>query len=674
MYIFAKEAAPAPRRIRENGSVMMITLIVLFVVGGFSLAMLTLSVSSQQTSVVNSKRLTAHSLAEAAVEIGKNWCQTQWSNQDGASVQAKAVDNIQALQNSAAWTQTTISGYAARWALVKIVPTLSPAPTGSSPVQYVPGTNGYYVDGTDGVRTFHYMYAVYGRAEFTPKASAGDSNSVSQQASQIIENQITPLFQYAVFYNSDLEILPGPNMTLTGRVHSNRDMYLGCGGTLTMATDYVRAVGKLYRKRKDDGSIVGGSVLVQNLNNLGDASVSNDYLTTLPNGSLAQSKIFSQAEMSAYGVNTVEGFDSSFGGYDYNSNGVLTDTLDWKAWGAQAMSLYGGTVQTADMNVPAAQPPQQNLTLDPFAPKTGGDYNKDSFGNYVAVPAGTGTYTKGYLHSKAGLIIKDGQAYAPNGTNITSALLSGTISTISVYDAREKKTVPQTKVNVGLLKASLEQAGSTGVIGTLKNSWNGLLYATTMSATSTAPAGVYLTNGAELPNNPITGAKTGLTVASNLPVYIQGDYNTKVNGVASGTNDPNYRKPASVIADAVNLLSNSWTNTKTSASALPTASNTTFNTAMIAGNTESVPGTSYSGGLENLPRFHEDWTNKNATIAGSFVNLWKSKIATGKWVYGPPVYNAPNRIWDFDPNYKDFTKIPPFTPLVVNVKEIATQQ
>ncbi|MBI3819737.1 MAG: hypothetical protein HY286_13660 [Planctomycetes bacterium] len=652
---------------------MIVTLVVLFAVAGFSLAMLMMSSAGQRTSIVNSKKYSAQALADAAVEVGKNWCQTQWANQSGTAVSAMAADNLNALQNPAKWNIISISGYAARWALIKVNPTLSPTPNGSSPCQYVTGTNGWYADGTDGVRTFHYTYAVYGRAEFTTKQSAGDVNSIAAQSSQIIENQVTPLFQYAVFYNSDLEILPGPNMTLTGRVHSNRDMYLGCGGTMTLATNYVRAVGKLYRKRKDDGTVTAGTVLVQNMAKLGDSDPTNDYNTTLPNGTGSQAKIFSKADMAALGINTAEGFDSTFGGYDYNGNGVLTDASDWNNWGAQAMSLYGGTVQTSDMQVPAAQPPQQNLTLDPFVAKTGGDYDVDSSGNYYAVTPGTGNYTKGYLHSKAGLIIKNGVAYAPDGTVLTTALKSGTITSISIWDARENKSVPQVKVDVALLKQSLEQSGSTGTLGTLKNSWNGLLYITDMTATTTSLKGVLLANGTELPNNPITSAKQGLTLASNLPVYVQGDYNTKVNGNTSATNDPAFRKPASIIADAVNLLSNSWNNTKTSGSSLPTASNTTFNTAMIAGNVVTA-GTKYSGGLENLPRFHEDWSNKNATIAGSFVNLWASKLAKGAWLYGPPVYNAPNRLWDFDPNYKDFTKIPPFTPLVVNIKEVSTQQ
>jgi hypothetical protein len=463
-------------------------------------------------------------------------------------------------------------------------------------------------------------------------------------------------------------------MKLTGRVHSNRDMYLGCGNTLTMDTDYVRSVGKMFRKRKNDNVPTDGTVLIKNLANCFDGNAANDFMFTLPNGASASSKMFSKNEMSSMGISTASGFDSSFGGFDYNSNGNLTDNRDWKPWGTQAMAFWGGTVQTSDMDVQKSQPPQQNLALDEFAPKAGGDYIF-SGGTYIPVTPGTGTYSKGYFNQKSGLMIKDMNAFAADGTNITSALVPGTITTTSMWDARENKTVPQIKIDVAKLKQSLEQASSSSAITKMKSSWNGLVYATAAGASATTLKGITLVNGTELPNNPITGAMTGMTVASNLPTYIQGDYNTQVNGVASGTNDPAFHKPSAVIADAVNLLSNAWNNSKTSASTLPTASATVFNTAILSGNTDSDPvSTQYNGGLENLPRFHENWAGKNCTISGSFVNLWPSKMATGKWVYGGKVYEAPNRIWDFDPNYKDFSKIPPFTPLVVNTHEVCVQQ
>ena len=68
-----------------------------------------------------------------------------------------------------------------------------------------------------------------------------------------------PLFQFIAFYAGDLEILPGPNMTLNGRVHTNGNLYLNAGNTLSIAdnaaagitTVQVSAKGDIYRGRKD---------------------------------------------------------------------------------------------------------------------------------------------------------------------------------------------------------------------------------------------------------------------------------------------------------------------------------------------------------------------------------------------------------------------------------------
>jgi hypothetical protein len=92
---------------------------------------------------------------------------------------------------------------------------------------------------------------------------------------------------------------------------------------------------------------------------------------------------------------------------------------------------------------------------------------------------------------------------------------------------------------------------------------------------------VVLKNGSEL--------AADVTLVSDGPVYIQGDYNTVD------------KKGAAVIADAVNLLSNSWDNSKGYGS-LPTASETDYNVALVTGSYESVPGR-YNGGFENLPPF-----------------------------------------------------------------------
>jgi hypothetical protein len=81
--------------------------------------------------------------------------------------------------------------------------------------------------------------------------------------SQSFETDLIPVYQFAVFYGQDLEIAPGPDMTLVGRVHSNQDMYLQSGANLNMDS-YVTAAGSLYHGRKGPGSADAGDVKIKN--------------------------------------------------------------------------------------------------------------------------------------------------------------------------------------------------------------------------------------------------------------------------------------------------------------------------------------------------------------------------------------------------------------------------
>jgi hypothetical protein len=59
---------------------------------------------------------------------------------------------------------------------------------------------------------------------------------------QNVETATIPLFQFAIFYNVDLEINPGPDMTISGPVHSNGILYTQPQATLTFQGD-VTSVG-----------------------------------------------------------------------------------------------------------------------------------------------------------------------------------------------------------------------------------------------------------------------------------------------------------------------------------------------------------------------------------------------------------------------------------------------
>ncbi len=62
-------------------------------------------------------------------------------------------------------------------------------------------------------------------------------------------------------------------------------------------------------------------------------------------------------------------------------------------------------------------------------------------------------------------------------------------------------------------------------------------------------------------------------------------------------------------------------------------------------------GGAYSGGLENMPRFHENWGGTSfgqpqVRIRGAFISLFNSTKADGAW--GNASYTPPNRDWNWD--------------------------
>ncbi len=72
------------------------------------------------------------------------------------------------------------------------------------------------------------------------------------------KSRLIPMFQFAAFYNKDLEILPGPAMTLDGPVHTNGDLYVGTQRHASRSTARSRRPGDLYRGRKDTNMCMHG--------------------------------------------------------------------------------------------------------------------------------------------------------------------------------------------------------------------------------------------------------------------------------------------------------------------------------------------------------------------------------------------------------------------------------
>jgi len=412
--------------------------------------------------------------------------------------------------------------------------------------------------------------------EITSTANHPQYNGITVTLHQIIARRLIPTFQHSVFYNDDLEILPGANMNLSGRIQSNKDIYMDAesGKTLTIDSLSLHSAGNIYNQRKDSGAELAGEVSIR-VNKTGSPKYEN-----------------------------MDNLDS--------------DDPDWTN---ESINRWQGTVQSAVHGV-------TKLT----APSVASIQPDGYYSSNANVVIENGSITKG------GLPLTEGVDYPP-GTIATST---------SLYNNREGEYIKTTNIDLKLL------AGGNINGKTYPNNLpsNGLLYATINNMGSYEP-GVRLVNASEIYRN------NGLTVVSNDPVYVQGNFNT--------TNE----KPAAVICDSLNLLSNSWSDansTKGLSSRTPTT--TTVNAAFIAGIDQTTSG-HYNGGLENYPRLHEDWSGIQLNIKGSFVALWDSSITRGAWQYGSPQYTAPKRNWNYNTDFNNTAKLPPFTPWAVEAERIA---
>ena len=99
------------------------------------------------------------------------------------------------------------------------------------------------------------------------------------------------------------------------------------------------------------------------------------------------------------------------------------------------------------------------------------------------------------------------------------------------------------------------------------------------------------------------------------------------------------------------MLSNSWNDAHSLLDKSERiASSTTVNTVIVAGNVPTTTS-SYSGGIENFTRFHEDWSDAYFTIYGALALLFDSEQATRPWSAAD--YTPPQRRWYYDSLLQD---------------------
>ena len=532
---------------------------------------------------------------------------------------------------------------------------------------------------TDSIRTgsFRGLTAQYARYDLD--ITAQDRAQNAARAVVAIEAQLIPIFQFGVFFNNDLEIVPADSMNFAGRIHSNGDIYL-CGNGPLVFSDWITTPNRIIRDRKD-------------ANNTACAMSGTRRPVILGAGNVFRQLGFDSRGTSNTTCCAQPAQDARFRD---SSNARFLGRVRSRAFAVDSL------------NVPL--PPG----VDPYEviePRTGGEevsvqlvklgYMADW---YLRVPYASVSQICSNITTWS---TRTGGLQVPTGTDCTG-IFTGRDS--AFFDARENRMVRTIDVNMANLRTWVRADSARRTPQVIYVEFTGapaMRFPPDAMGRLTGPGGlagtgplpaIRLLNGQRLPN--------ALTIASHAPIYVQGDYNYDRTLSQPDT----AWRPSAFIADAITFLSRGWRdaqNTRAlgnykqiclttsvsgcSGNPLAGAANSPMfvRAAIAAGHSPTTNNTSgrgqvnsawfdnggatdYGGGLHNFPRFLENWqTGTTVNFSGSLVSLFYSRTANWEWRQGNPVYEPPDRIWSFDMRFRLPQNLPPGTPKVGSVYQIA---
>lgn len=469
-----------------------------------------------------------------------------------------------------------------------------------------------------------------------------------------------PLFSYAMFYNGTMEFSDTAPMIVNGPVHGNSNINVGC---------------------------ISASMLTFNVFVTASGIITNPPALGIAQSSWVATNIhYNGAPSPGYGT------------------------------GEPTVSLLGGftNIDTTSSRAIINPPPPGESTNNPISSQR--YYNKADMVIVItnaSVPSGTNfvlvTNTNAVLYTNAVFITIKSSMYDPGNTYAVTNGVSGITNGINYglqsanwandgftnwlsltntfYDQRQAAYQHVVQVDVGKLGLWIGQSNGIVTNALLTGKWNlttpfnGIIYIQDNRTTNAQWQNcVRLVNAQNITNGLY---QTGLTVATQNPLYIMGLYNCPgANNVAS-TNTIGTR-PCSVICDALTILSPNWQtgglgtgydSTNYSAGffgSRPSSASDTVNTAIIAGNvqTTDTSATGYSGGVQNLPRLLEDWSSSALWLNTSMICLYTSAQATAQFKLPGNSYDPPTRHFSFDLNFLNVNSLPPGTPVQALVQRL----
>lgn len=453
--------------------------------------------------------------------------------------------------------------------------------------------------------TLEYRYDVYSK---TLSATNNPSSSLKTQ----IKNRIISVFQFAVFFNKDLELNVSNLTTFTAPIYAAKDLYLNASGNdmLTLGGQ-ISSANKIYRGRKDSGAANRRSVQLKN--EAGTYQRLGSNFRTLTE--------LSETDLSPWGAMTyVAGTrpvipDMAI--FAANSNGFFWDRADLRI-----------ALEVAEDGTPSGV----SVVNNSGAKETDSTTRANSCTGTISGSKALG-YSQSFYNNREGVNI--------SMLEVDLVALLNCIHSRSLFEGGKE----------------LDDATDGGVV----------IYFTVSGPSSSALPnnyGVRIRNASHI-SATTSGAPSvqSLSLVSDQGMYLHGNFNSTA------------KIPAGVFADTVHSLSTNWNlndSLSTQRVGLRDATSTTINAAFIAG-TDSTGGVegaagqngTPSGGFENFIRLHEDWNSSTLTITGSFFSPGKPLHSNGIFIEGAPQFRSPIRAISFDSAFTSTSAHPPLAPAIV---------
>ncbi len=720
--------------LRAKGSALVIVMIfgvVLCLLAGSIIAYV---VSERRLNHRTERLQESRLAAEALTEYGVAQIRQKFSARSNITLGASGTDSI-VLPSSTFWT----GGNVQTASLELKAGTVTTVVTGSGSMYYVdPSDPANQRDPNIGKWVLRRDVPILARATVD---GDGVGAPITSYALQRLAVRAVPLFAHAIFYNMDMELFPGPEMHILGPVHVNGNMFVSSQGNSTNFEDSVTVTGNIYHAWKSNkataqgtsGESLGASSPVKFMSASGTLVSMYESST----GKWMDSMMGRMPYVGNQSLSSVDWTSTAFAPFATNKSDPAFGPYASGRWGGKVLTAEHGVMPydppaigayhedtdtgTGDNSVNSGRQiiEPSNWPTDTSA----SDYQQrfevektkyaNDAGIYIKVNPTTGvitatsrsknstTPTKTLGAFPTGLVKWNAYSYNSTTKEVTGGMYDarrGDATADATFNKNIARGISLVDIDVAKLKTAVTEMAkpaasrdSTKAISGLEpGDWTGIVYVevvggpttdvngatTAATVAATNLAGVRLLNGSSIPS--YGTANEGLTVATNVPLYVKGHYNA--DGTINTSTDPNLSSavkaetnetPAALVSDAITILSpgfvdkDSFTNYS---SGRPAASGAVeISAAMLMGitPTDKNGNARSSGGAHNFPRFLEDWSGKGVWIRGSLVALFETRIATESW--GTGYYSPPNRNWGFNSLFKS-GRFPPGTPKVMSFK------